>query len=141
MTSRAGALSAKRIAAALAFAATALGSFAAIADNPIVQTSYTADPAPMLFDGRLYLYTSHDEDVTVNNFFTMNDWRLYSTVDMVNWTDHGSPAGYKNYSWGTGDAWAVQCVPRSGKFYLYTPINKSTGSKIGVVGGDTTWGP
>ena len=55
---------------------------------------------------RLYLYTSHDEDVTVNNFFTMNDWRLYSTADMVNWTDHGSPAGYKSFSWGTGDAWA-----------------------------------
>ena len=77
-------------------------SSVAVADNPIVQTSYTADPAPMVYDGRLYLYTSHDEDVTVNNFFTMNDWRLYSTVDMVNWTDHGSPAGYKTYSWGTG---------------------------------------
>ena len=73
----------------------------AFADNPIVQTSYTADPAPVVYDGRLYVYTSHDEDVTVNNFFTMNDWRLYSTVDMVNWTDHGSPAGYKTYSWGT----------------------------------------
>ena len=58
-----------------------------------MQTNYTADPAPMVYDGRLYLYTSHDEDVTVNNFYTMNDWRLYSTTDMVNWTDHGSPAG------------------------------------------------
>ena len=56
-----------------------------------MQTSYTADPAPMVYDGRLYLYTSHDEDVTVDNFYTMNDWRLYSTTDMVNWTDHGSP--------------------------------------------------
>jgi len=60
------------------------------ADNPLVQTSYTADPAPMVYEGRLYLYTTHDEDVTVNNFFTMNDWRVYSTVDMVNWTE---PAG------------------------------------------------
>src|SRR5512147_1067159 len=57
----------------------------ALADNPIVQTNYTADPAPMVYDGRLYVYTTHDEDVTVNNFYTMNDWRLYSTVDMVNW--------------------------------------------------------
>ena len=53
-------------------------------------TNYTADPAPMVYNGRLYVYTSHDEDVTVSNFFTMNDWRLYSTADMVNWTDHGS---------------------------------------------------
>src|SRR5690348_1439409 len=118
-----------------------LRSGAALADNPIVQTSYTADPAPMLYDGTLYLYTSHDEDVTVNNFFTMNDWRLYSTVDMVNWTDLGSPAGYKNYSWGTGDAWAPQGVARNGKFYLYTPINNSTGAKIGVLVGDSPAGP
>jgi arabinoxylan arabinofuranohydrolase len=113
----------------------------AFADNPIVQTSYTADPAPVVYDGRLYVYTSHDEDVTVNNFFTMNDWRLYSTADMVNWTDHGSPAGYKSYSWGTGDAWAVQGISRNGKYYLYTPINNSTGSKIGVLVGNNPWGP
>ena len=107
----------------------------------MVQTSYTADPAPMLYEGRLYLYTSHDEDVTVNNFFTMNDWRLYSTVDMVNWTDHGSPAGYKTFSWGTGDAWAIQTVSRNGKFYLYAPINNSTGGKIGVAVANSPIGP
>lgn len=95
----------------------------------------------MVYEGRLYVYTSHDEDVTVNNFFTMNDWRLYSTVDMVNWTDHGSPAGYKTFSWGTGDAWAIQVVPRGGKFYLYAPINNSTGSKIGVAVAQNPAGP
>ena len=95
----------------------------AFADNPIVQTSFTADPARVVYDGRLYVYTSHDEDVTVNNFFTMNDWRLYSTIDMVNWTDHGSPAGYKTFSWGTGAAWAPMGIARNGKFYLYVPIN------------------
>jgi MYXO-CTERM domain-containing protein len=111
------------------------------ADNPIVQTSYTADPGPMLYEGRLYVYTSHDEDVTVNNFFTMNDWRLYSTVDMVNWTDHGSPASYRTFSWGTGDAWAPQGVARNGKFYLYVPLNNSTGSKIGVAVANSPAGP
>ena len=127
-------------AALLASALTSLAP-AAFADNPIVQTNYTADPAPMLYEGRLYLYTSHDEDVTVNNFFTMNDWRLYSTLNMVNWTDHGSPAGYKTFSWGTGDAWAPHGVPRNGKFYLYVPINNSTGSKIGVAVADHPEGP
>jgi len=43
------------------------------AQNPIVQTNYTADPAPMVHNGIVYLYTSHDEDVTVKNFFTMNN--------------------------------------------------------------------
>jgi len=134
-------ISALRGAAAAAVAASTLYSLAAVADNPIVQTNYTADPAPMVSGGRLYLYTSHDEDVTVNNFFTMNDWRLYSTIDMVNWTDHGSPASYKTYSWGTGDAWAVQAIERDGKFYLYTPINNSTGSKIGVAVASSPQGP
>jgi hypothetical protein len=133
---------ARRVACAVLVAATGSAvAPAALADNPIVQTNYTADPAPMLYEDRLYLYTSHDEDVTVNNFFTMNDWRLYSTVDMANWTDHGSPAGYKSFSWGTGDAWAPHGVPRNGKFYLYVPINNSTGSKIGVLVSDHPEGP
>src|SRR3954462_7415762 len=135
------AISGRRVAAALSLAAVTMFSFAAVADNPIVQTSYTADPAPLVYDGRLYLYTSHDEDVTVNNFFTMNDWLLYSTVDMVNWTDYGSPAGYKTFSWGTGDAWAPQGISRNGKFYLYVPLNNATGSKVGVGVATTALGP
>jgi hypothetical protein len=133
--------SGRRIAAMLAFAALSICSSASFADNPIVQTNYTADPAPMVYDGRLYLYTSHDEDVTVNDFFTMNDWRLYSTVDMVNWTDHGSPASYRTFSWGTGDAWAPHGAARNGKFYLYVPINNSTGSKLGVAVANSPLGP
>ena len=66
-----------------------------IAQNPIVQTYYTADPAPMVHNGKVYVYTSHDEDTTVNNFFTMYDWRCYSSDDMVNWTDHGAVALFK----------------------------------------------
>src|SRR5665647_3961740 len=79
----------------------------AIAQNPIIQTNYTADPAPMVDGETVYLYTTHDEDVTVRNFFTMNDWRCYSTKDMVNWTDHGKIVSYKDFSWSRGDAWAV----------------------------------
>src|SRR6188768_1250456 len=125
---------------ALALAAT-LTAPPALADNPIVQTSYTADPAPMVYDGRLYLYTSHDEDVTVKDFYTMNDWRLYSTADMVNWTDHGSPAGLKSFSWGTDSAWAPQGVARNGKFYLYVPLNNNTGARIGVGVSNNAAGP
>ena len=111
------------------------------ADNPIVQTFYTADPAPMVHEGRLYLYTSHDEDVTVNDFYTMNDWRLYSTTDMVNWTDHGSPAGLKTFSWSTDSAWAPQGIFRNNKWYLYVPLNNNTGARIGVGVSNTPAGP
>ncbi|WP_437736494.1 glycoside hydrolase family 43 protein [Sorangium sp. So ce1335] len=111
------------------------------ADNPIVQTFYTADPAPMVHEGTLYLYTSHDEDVSVNNFYTMNDWRLYSTTDMVNWRDHGSVASYRTFRWGTGDAWAPQGIARNGKYYLYVPLNNATGARIGVGVSDNVAGP
>ncbi|WP_437289115.1 glycoside hydrolase family 43 protein [Sorangium sp. So ce406] len=111
------------------------------ADNPIVQTFYTADPAPMVHEGVLYLYTSHDEDVSVNNFYTMNDWRLYSTTDMVNWRDHGSVASYRTFRWGTGDAWAPQGIARNGKYYLYVPLNNATGARIGVGVSDNVAGP
>ena len=132
---------ARFVLAALLFSSLTGVAPASRADNPIVQTNYTADPAPMLDEGRLYVYTSHADDVTVNNFFTMNDWRLYSTADMVNWTDHGSPASYRIFSWGTGDAWAPHGVARSGKFYLYVPLNNSTGSKIGVAVANSAAGP
>lgn len=115
-----------------------LSVLASFAQNPIVQTYYTADPAPMVHNGTVYLYTSHDEDVTVKNFFTMNDWRCYSSKDMVNWTDHGAILSYKAFSWSRGDAWAGQCIFRDGKFYYYLPVNqKNGGNAIGVAISDT----
>lgn len=116
--------------------------FTGITQNPIVQTSYTADPAPMIHNGVVYLYTSHDEDVTVKNFFTMNDWRCYSSTDMVNWTDHGAVLSYKTFEWSRGDAWAGQCIYRNGKFYYYLPVNqKNGGNAIGVAVSDSPTGP
>ena len=58
------------------------------AQNPIVQTWFTSDPAPMVDGDRMYVYTGHDEDGA--DFFWMYEWRAYSTTDMANWTDHGS---------------------------------------------------
>jgi arabinoxylan arabinofuranohydrolase len=112
------------------------------AQNPIIQTNYTADPAPMVHNGTVYLYTSHDEDETVKNFFTMNDWRCYSSNDMVNWTDHGVVLSYKVFEWARGDAWAGQCIFRNGKFYYYLPVNqKNGGNAIGVAVSDSPTGP
>lgn len=113
-----------------------------LGQNPIIQTNYTADPAPMVHDGTVYLYTTHDEDVTVKNFFTMNDWRCYSSNDMVNWTDHGAVLSYKDFSWSRGDAWAGQCIYRNGKYYFYVPVNqKGGGNAIGVAVSDSPTGP
>ena len=112
------------------------------AQNPIIQTNYTADPAPMVHDGTVYLYTSHDEDSTIRNFFTMNDWLCYSTTDMVNWTDHGAVLHYTDFEWSRGDAWAGHCIYRNGKYYYYVPVNqKGGGNAIGVAVADSPTGP
>ena len=62
-----------------------------VAQNPIICDRYTPDPAPYVHGDTLYLFVDHDEDVTLNGYFTMKDWLLYSTVDMVNWTYRGTP--------------------------------------------------
>ncbi|MFA6812295.1 MAG: glycoside hydrolase family 43 protein [Bacteroidaceae bacterium] len=112
--------------------------FTVFAQNPIIQTKYTADPAPMVYNDTLYLYTSHDEDNA--NGFLMKDWLLYTTTDMVNWKDHGVVASLENFNWVKHDngAWAVQCIYRNGKFYLYCPIH---GQGIGVLMADSPYGP
>jgi arabinoxylan arabinofuranohydrolase len=109
------------------------------ADNPIVQIVYSADPASMVYKDTLYGYTGHDEG---GNFFTMNDWRVFSTKDMVNWTYHGSPLSWITFKWARGDAWAGQCIERGSKFYYYVPMNKKNGGMvIGVAVSDSPTGP
>jgi arabinoxylan arabinofuranohydrolase len=114
---------------------------AAHADNPIIQTIYTADPAPLVYNGRVYLYTGHDEDNST--YFTMKDWRVWSSADMVNWTDHGSPLSLSTFSWASANAWAGQTIYRNGRFYWYVPVtNRATGAMaIGVAVSTSPTGP
>jgi arabinoxylan arabinofuranohydrolase len=121
--------------------ATLVPGEAARADNPIVQTIYTADPAPLVHNGRVYVYTGHDEDGST--YFTMREWRVYSSADMVNWTDHGSPMSLATFSWASADAWAGHTIYRNGKFYWYVPVkNRATGRMaIGVGVSESPTGP
>ncbi len=111
------------------------------AQNPFVQTWYTSDPAPMVHDGTMYVYTGHDEDGA--DFFWMQEWRVYSTTDMVNWTDHGSPLALENFSWADDRAWASQCIERDGQFFWYVCAHSrlSKGMAIGVAVSDSPTGP
>ena len=82
-----------------------MGFFLCNAQNPIIQTKFTADPAPLV------------------------------------WTDHGVVASLQDFKWLNTDngAWALQCVERAGKFYLYCPVPNGMG--IGVLVGDSPYGP
>lgn len=94
-----------------------LGMGAAHAQNPVVQTHYTPDPAPMVYKDRVYMYTG--DDVPGYGFYYMPRWRVFSSDDMVNWTDHGSPISLESFAWARERAWAAQCIERNGKFYWY----------------------
>lgn len=105
---------------------------------PLIQTKYTADPAPYVHNDTVFLFTTHDEDGASG--FLMKDWLLYTSTDMVNWQDHGAVASLKDFKWYKGDngAWAEQVVERDGKWYMYCPIH---GNGIGVLVADSPYGP
>ena len=120
--------------------------FIAFAQNPIICDRYTPDPAPYVHNDTLYLFVDHDEDVTLNGYFTMKDWLLYSTVDMVNWTYRGTPLTSKTFSaWAKqdNDCWASQCIERNGKWYWYVTatIKGEAYPGIGVAVADSPAGP
>lgn len=111
---------------------------------PVVQTKFTADPAPFVVGDTLFLLTSHDHNDAYS--FLMQDYLLYKTADMVNWTDCGIVASLKNFKWAdrygwggfTNGLWAPQVVQANGKFYMYCPLQ---GRGIGVLVANTPYGP
>ena len=105
---------------------------------PIIQTKYTADPAPYVHGDTVYLFTTHDEEGAGG--FMMKDWLLYTSTDMVNWEDHGAVASLRDFEWykGNNGAWAEQVIERNGKWYMYCPIH---GNGIGVLVADSPFGP
>ncbi|KFZ16201.1 hypothetical protein V501_02343 [Pseudogymnoascus sp. VKM F-4519 (FW-2642)] len=112
----------------------------ATADNPIIQTIYTADPAPFIYDGRMYLFVDHDNNDA--SFFNMTNWHLFSTIDMANWQDHGEVMSLATFSWSISNAWAGQVIERNNKFYYYAPMQSSDGPMaIGVGVSDNILGP
>jgi arabinoxylan arabinofuranohydrolase len=126
---------------ALLFLATTLNLFTpASADNPIIQTLYSADPAPLVYNNTVYLFTGHDEDGSKD--FDMRDWRVFSSKDMANWQDHGVMMNLATFSWASSRAWAGQVIPRNNKFYYYVPVQQKSGAMaIGVGVSDNILGP
>ncbi len=133
-------VSAAVLASVSAFSAMPMST--AHADNPMVQTIFSTDPAPMVYGDTVYVYTGSDKPNS--SFYFMPDWHCYSSKDMQNWTDHGTILSWDSFSWGKEDsAWAAQCVERNGKFYYYVTLeNKSGGGRaIGVAVADSPTGP
>lgn len=110
------------------------------AQNPFVQTNFSPDPAPMVYNGTVYTYTG--DDIPGFDFYYMTKWRVFSSNDMVNWTNHGVPISLESFSWARDRAWAAQCIERNGKFYWYICAQSDKNDMaIGVAVADSPTGP
>jgi hypothetical protein len=113
--------------------------------NPIIQTVFTADPAPMVHNDTLFLFAGHDEDETTEKGFIMKDYLCFTTTDMVNWTHHGPVFTTESLGWAAPlNANAAQVVFRNGKYYYYiSPWSAlpDGGDCIAVGVSDTPYGP
>lgn len=123
------------------------------AQNPLNLGSniLTADPSGHVWaDGRMYLYTSHDQECQED--FYMKDWHTFSSSDLVHWTDHGVSLSVSQLSWADNYAWAPDAAYKNGKYYLVFPAG--TGEKnrenpnlstkwmgIGIAESDSPTGP
>jgi GH43 family beta-xylosidase len=126
---------------------------AVFAQNPIVRDQFTADPSARVFEGRVYLYTSHDilagEGRGRVGWFCMQDYHVFSSENLVDWTDHGVIVSQTRVPWVNSQAyalWAPDCISRNGKYYFYFPAPArdsalGRGFSIGVAIADKPDGP
>jgi arabinoxylan arabinofuranohydrolase len=114
-----------------------------LADNPIFKDVFTADPAALVVDDKVYIYAGQDEAPDNTKFFVMNNWLVYSSSDMINWESHGPRLHVKDFKWAKGDAWASQIIEKGGKYYWYVTVRHATinGFAVGVAVGDSPIGP
>jgi hypothetical protein len=134
--------------AALALAWSLLGG-SVVADNPIVTEIYTADPAALVDDGRLYIYTGRDEASPTQNQFVMREWRTFSSdapaTEPEAWTDHGATLALDDFAWADANAWASEVeVGPDGRYYWFVSVDGTTDPgwmNIGVAVGDSRTGP
>jgi beta-xylosidase len=115
----------------LAIFAFATSGFCAVQaqNNPFIRDLYTADPSAHVWDdGRLYVYPSHDV-APPRGCDLMDRYHVYSTDDMVNWTDHGEILNSSQVPWGRpegGFMWAPDCAYKNGTYYFYFPHPSGT---------------
>ncbi len=119
------------------------------AQNPIIRDQFTADPTARVFNGRIYLYPSHDIPVAEGarkDWFCMADYHVFSSDNLTDWTDHGVIVSQEDVPWGNPSGyamWAPDCVEKDGKYYFYFPNAPKSGRgfAIGVATSDLPDGP
>ena len=145
----------KKITLYLLLAGAVISVFSAglIAQNPIIQDQFAADPSARVFNGRVYVYPSHDilanENRGRTGWFCMEDYHVFSSSNLTDWVDHGVIVSQKGVSWVDSTSysmWAPDCIEKSGKYYFYFPAGSrdrsfGRGFGIGVAVSDKPEGP
>lgn len=101
-----------------------LASVAAAAQNPIIRDQFTADPTARVFNGKVYLYPSHDihaPEGQRQDWFCMADYHVFSSDNLTEWKDHGVIITQNKVPWvrpNSYSMWAPDCVCKNGKYYF-----------------------
>ena len=116
--------------------------------KPLVMDLYTADPSAHVFNGKIYIYPSHDETVDAKNYtdadkYDMKDYHVYVMEDTNTYpTDLGLAFKLEDVPWASKQLWAPDCVEKDGKYYFVFPAKDKEGFfRIGVAKGDNPAGP
>lgn len=108
--------------------------------NPFIWHIYTADPSAHVFEGKMYVYPSHDKDDP--NWFDMRDYHVFSSTDLHEWEDHGVALDVDDVPWATEYMWAPDCAYKDGWYYFYFPAKDTTDEfRIGVATSQSAAGP
>jgi GH43 family beta-xylosidase len=124
------------------------------AQNPLIMDQFTADPSARVFGDRVYIFPSHDilatEGKGRKDWFCMEDYHVFSSANLTDWTDHGMIVQQNKVPWvkpNSYSMWAPDCIERNGKYYFYFPstpkdtINFKKGFTVGVAIADKPEGP
>ena len=122
------------------------------AQNPIIRSQFSADPSARVFNGKVYLYPSHDilarEGRGRPGWFCMEDYHVFSSSNLTDWEDHGVIVSQGKVKWVDSTSfsmWAPDCIARDGRYYFYFPSNANAdygkGFSVGVAVADNPAGP
>jgi len=116
--------------------------------KPITSELFTADPSAHVFNGKLYVYPSHDRETDIQDNdngdqYDMNDYHVFSMTSVGGpVTDHGIALKAEDIPWVGKQLWAPDAATKNGKYYLYFPARDKEGVfRCGVAVSDTPEGP
>jgi len=102
--------------------------------NPIIHHKFTSDPATLVHQGKVYLYTEHDQTAIGQYDYDMREWLCFSSTDMLTWQEYPAPLCAHDFQWSAGGAFASHVKFRDGKFHWFisTKEKRTGGTAIGL---------